>query len=151
MLTDCSVNPTFKLFNPPEITESFHPSKSVGRPEVLEKHWSSRTFSLFSSASFLGQSDPPPPTQPPPRDDVCWFSELQERESRPSEHHSRGGEPCSHPSCTLRAHRGEEGKLMLTTAGGVDHHSTKQYLIYSERNSNTWLYLQKLQICEQTS
>ena len=89
-------------FNPPEMTESFQPSKSVGRPEVLEKHWSSRTFSLFSSASFLGQSEPPPPTQPPPNDDVCWFSELQERESRPSEHQSLGGEPCSHPSWTLR-------------------------------------------------
>lgn len=93
---------TFTLANPPEITDSFQPSKSVGRPEVLEKHWSSRTFSLFSSASFLGQSDPPNPTQLPPRDDVCWLSELQERESRPSEHHIRGGEPCSHPSWTLR-------------------------------------------------
>lgn len=73
---------------------------------MLEKHWSSRTFSLFSSASFLGQSDPPPPAQLPPREDVCWFSELQERERRPSEHHSLGGEPCSHPSCTLRGNGG---------------------------------------------
>lgn len=86
----------------PEMTDSFQPSRSMGRPEVLEKHWSSRMFSLFSSASFLGQSDPPPPAQPLPREDACWFSELQERERRPSEHHSLGGEPCSHPSCTLR-------------------------------------------------
>lgn len=91
-----------KLRDPPEMTESFQPSRSLGRPELLEKHWSSRTFSLFSSASFLGQSDPLPPTQPPTKDSVCWFSELQERERRPSEHHSRGGEPCSHPSWTLR-------------------------------------------------
>lgn len=88
----------------PEMTDSFQPSRSMGRPEVLEKHWSSRTFSLFSSASFLGQSDPPP-EQPLPREEVCWFSELQERERRPSEHHSLGGEPCSHPSCTLRRKR----------------------------------------------
>lgn len=92
---------TVRLFYAPEMTDSFQPSRSMGRPEVLEKHWSSRTFSLFSSASFLGQSDPPPPAQPPPREDMCWFSELQERERRPSEHHSLGGEPCSHPSCTL--------------------------------------------------
>lgn len=105
MFTCCAVNHTFKFLDPPEITDSFQPSRSVGRPEVLEKHWSSRTFSLFSSASFLGQSDPPPPTHPPSKDDVCWFSELQERESRPSEHHSQGGEPCSHPSWTLWRHR----------------------------------------------
>lgn len=119
MFIDHTVNHIFKLFNPPEMTDSFQSSKSVGRPEVLEKHWSSRTFSLFSSASFLGQSDPPPPTQPPPnKDDVCWFSELQERESRPSEHHSRGGEPCSHPWWTLRGQR-EVDKLMLVAVGGV--------------------------------
>lgn len=79
---------------------------------MLEKHWSSRTFSLFSSASFLGQSDPPPPAQPPPREDVCWFSELQERERRPSEHHSLGGEPCSHPSCTLSGEEGGGGRAV---------------------------------------
>lgn len=105
IFTDCAVTHTLKFLDPPEITDSFQPSRSVGRPEVLEKHWSSRTFSLFSSASFLGQSDPPPPTHPPTKDDVCWFSELQERESRPSEHHSRGGEPCSHPSWTLWRHK----------------------------------------------
>lgn len=98
----------FKLNNPPEMTDSFQPSRSKGRPEVLEKHWSSRTFSLFSSASFLGQSDPPPPTQLPPTEDECWFSELQERDSRPSEHHRRGGELCSHPSWTLRGRRRED-------------------------------------------
>lgn len=79
----------------------------------MEKHWSSRTFSLFSSASFLGQSDPPPPAQPLPKEDVCWFSELQERERRPSEHHSLGGEPCSHPSCTLRVE--ERGAELLVS------------------------------------
>lgn len=104
------------LMDVPEMTDSFQPSKSMGRPEVLEKHWSSRTFSLFSSASFLGQSDPPPPTQPPPREDVCWFSELQERERRPSEHHSLGGEPCSHPSCTLRGEEGDKAVSGLLVA-----------------------------------
>lgn len=113
---------TLWMFYAPEMTDSFQPSRSMGRPEVLEKHWSSRTFSLFSSASFLGQSEPPTPAQPPPREDVCWFSELQERERRPSEHHSLGGEPCSHPSCTLRGEdEGGEGgepslvsKLLIT-------------------------------------
>lgn len=102
---DNTLNRSCKLFHPPEMTDSFQPSRSVGRPEVLEKHWSSRTFSLFSSASFLGQSEPPPPTQPPTKDKVCWFSELHERESRPSEHHRRGGEPCSHPSWTLKLNK----------------------------------------------
>lgn len=104
----------------PEMTDSFQPSRSMGRPEVLEKHWSSRTFSLFSSASFLGQSDPPPPAQPPPMEDVCWFSELQERERRPSEHHSLGGEPCSHPSCTLG---GEERVKAVCEQGPISYQS----------------------------
>lgn len=135
MLTDCTVNHTFELSNPPEMTDSFQPSKSLGRPEVLEKHWSSRTFSLFSSASFLGQSDPPPPTQPPPKDDVCWFSELQERESRLSEHHSRGGEPCSYPSWTLRGTQ-SGGEINFLIYKILRMSFQKKYLMHSRGHFN---------------
>lgn len=112
---------------------------------MLEKHWSSRTFSLFSSASFLGQSDPPPPAQPPPREDVCWFSELQERERRPSQHHSLGGEPCSHPSCTLR---GEEGDKVVSKLPITDHLSYVHYHTYHSENTHlSCLFLEAKALC----
>lgn len=145
------------------MTESFQPSRSFGRPEVLEKHWSSRTFSLFSSASFLGQSDPPPPMQTTPREDVCWFSELHERERRPSEHQSRGGEPCSHPSWTLRkAHRGRENVAVMlsrrktmqrlrqweeiTKTSGF-HGSVKQLCRVNQRTHLSCLFLEANALC----
>jgi len=131
MVTVCILSPSWKFCNPPEMTESFQLSRSKGRPEELEKHWSSRTFSLFSSASFLGQSEPPTPPQLTPKEDMCWFSELQERESRPSEHHSRGGEPCSHPSWTLKRHTQEDKWWTnIKSWQSEEQYLAKYYILY---------------------